>query len=229
MAISERVRRLLLSRSGGYCMNPTCNFDLFVHFNSGAVSSVEELAHVIAERNAGPRGDSSLPANQRDEYDNIIVLCPTCHRLVDKNVGQFPVELLRQWKQEHEETIERCFRVPRFASRIELAREVRDILRKNRIIFETYGPFSAAMNEPLTDAAVAWQRAVRSDVIPNNRLIYEVMYANRELLSASDLQTLERFKLHRDAFEYNHLSGDKIANAPVFPREMERLFENCDA
>jgi hypothetical protein len=79
MAISEKVKRLLLSRSGGYCGNPECHLDLFPFFEDKKITNFEELAHIIGQKIEGPRGNNLLPLEDRDEFDNIILLCPICH------------------------------------------------------------------------------------------------------------------------------------------------------
>lgn len=224
MAISERVRRLLLARSGGYCMRPECRCDLFPMFETGEITSVEELAHIVGQKADGPRGDHPLPLNQRDEYQNILVLCPTCHTIVDKNPEQFPDDLLLGWKAQHEEKITTCFGVPRYDARAQLNEAVLALMIQNRVTFETYGPFSAKWTDPLANAAAAWARAVRTQIIPNNRKILELAAANSGLMSADELAVIQAFRLHKEALEFNHLSGDKDANAPLFPREMNNIF-----
>ncbi len=79
MAITERTKRLLWARSGGFCQNPSCVRDLFVLFEDGSVSSIDELAHIIAQSVDGPRGHESAGPFDRDGHDNIAILCPSCH------------------------------------------------------------------------------------------------------------------------------------------------------
>ncbi|MCB9551939.1 MAG: hypothetical protein H6705_08655 [Myxococcales bacterium] len=47
-----------------------------------------------------------MAAADRDEADNLILLCPTHHTLIDKVPEQYPAELLRRWKAEHEAWVE---------------------------------------------------------------------------------------------------------------------------
>ncbi|MEJ2700336.1 MAG: HNH endonuclease signature motif containing protein, partial [Desulfuromonadales bacterium] len=131
MPINERVKRLLWSRSGGYCQNPGCQSDFFTFFENGEISSIEELAHMVARSSDGPRGQGAIPIGQRDEYENIILLCPSCHSLVDKNPTQFPEALLLQWKAVHEQKIKDVFVAPVFTSRGSLAARIHELLREN--------------------------------------------------------------------------------------------------
>lgn len=226
MSISNRVKRLLWSRSGGYCQNPACRRELFFFFENGEINSIEELAHIIGRSRQGPRGDEDLDATQRDEYKNIILLCPNCHTLVDKNPHQFPTEMLRHWKTEHDRKVRLAFVAPVMKTRGELGTKVHGLLRRNRQIFLTYGPHSKSSGEPLSDAASMWQHYIQTEIIPNNRRLAELLVANEHLLTKNELDVLERFLVHRDAFEYNHLSGDKFVSAPPFPTEMNSMLQD---
>jgi hypothetical protein len=223
MAISDRTKRLLWSRSGGYCQNPECHRDFFVFFQDGNISSLEELAHVIGQSNQGPRGKSDLSVTERDEYNNIILLCPNCHSLIDKNPLQFSVKTLQNWKQRHEEAIKLVFVVPVYGERQDLAQSVHKLLRINKVIFQQYGPHSLYAIDPFSDAVKDWKRHVLADVIPNNRKIANLLSVNEYLLTEDEKHILDMFTLHQQAFEYNHVSGDKTAYAPLFPKEMNNI------
>ena len=136
--IKERVKRLLWSRSGGYCQRPACNRDVFHFFEDGSVTSLEELAHVIAEKKDGPRGESPLTLDERNAFENLLVLCPYCHKLVDKNQVQFPETMLYEWKRNHERRILGLFRVPQVSTRAELRTLITPRLRRNLSVFSEY-------------------------------------------------------------------------------------------
>jgi hypothetical protein len=66
------------------------------------------LAHIVADRPDGPRGDPEYSDQLKASSSNIMLLCDAHHRLVDvEDVDRHPVDLLRRYKQEHEERIER--------------------------------------------------------------------------------------------------------------------------
>ncbi|OZD79384.1 hypothetical protein CH273_14280 [Rhodococcus sp. 05-339-2] len=65
-----------------------------------------EDAHIVAESPAGPRGDSPLTRAERNRYENLILLCNYHHQQIDSQPESFPVELLHQWKADHEEWVE---------------------------------------------------------------------------------------------------------------------------
>lgn len=74
MTISDKVKRKLLAASGGFCGNPNCHRNLFDFFETGEVKNIEELAHIIGQKENGSRGDDELPLSERDEFENIILL-----------------------------------------------------------------------------------------------------------------------------------------------------------
>jgi hypothetical protein len=225
MAIADRVKRQLWASSAGLCQNPACRDDLFRVFADGAITSIDELAHVIAQRSDGPRGNDQLPLSERDEFENVIVLCPSCHTLADKVPQHHPPELLRRWKRTHKEIVRRALLTPILKDRLELRSEVQPLLERNKGIFEAYGPHSRASINPLAEAAKQWRRLVLIEILPNNKKIAALLEINRHLLKAEEQATLRAFVVHAEALEYNHVSGDKNPVAPLFPNEMDSILE----
>lgn len=69
---------------------------------------VGEEAHIVAEEDDGPRGDPSTPIHERNAYPNLILMCPTHHRLIDKDHGRhYSVDQLQRMKADHEALVER--------------------------------------------------------------------------------------------------------------------------
>ncbi len=69
---------------------------------------IGEEAHIVAEEDNGPRGDPSMPVSERNAFSNLILLCPTHHRLIDKEHGRhYTVAILVQMKADHEALVER--------------------------------------------------------------------------------------------------------------------------
>jgi hypothetical protein len=216
--ISAAVKRALWAESAGYCANPDCHEDLIRLFENQSISSIDELAHIIAQSSAGPRGAGSAEGD-RDAFDNILVLCPTCHTLIDKNPDSYPPQLLRKWKHAHRTAIRAIFGKT-FENRELLREHLQNILRRNKALFDQYGPLSTAASNPLSDSAKMWRRVVVSDLLPNNREIIQSLSHNQKLLTPKDLEVVEAFRMHAEAFEFNHLSGDKFAEAPMFPKDI---------
>ena len=90
--------------SGNRCAFPDCDVDLVQASNAGGFVVGEE-AHIVAHSIDGPRGNSPLDSEQRDELSNLILLCPTHHSAVDSAPEQYPIEVLRRIKDDHEARI----------------------------------------------------------------------------------------------------------------------------
>jgi hypothetical protein len=79
---------------------------------------VGQMAHIVAHSDQGPRADPSYPPERRNLAENLILLCPTHHVLVDAQDSTYTVEELRGWKAAEE----RLVRGFRFDVEIERAR-----------------------------------------------------------------------------------------------------------
>ncbi|MFD6190343.1 HNH endonuclease signature motif containing protein [Streptomyces sp. NPDC060275] len=65
-----------------------------------------EEAHIRSARPDGPRYDSGYDDSKLDSYENLILLCPTHHTLIDKNSGAgFSVTKLEEMKASHEQVV----------------------------------------------------------------------------------------------------------------------------
>jgi hypothetical protein len=108
MAIREREQKKLLLRSGGRCAFQDCRRVLtFGSDATGGVAILGEMAHIVAERPDGPRGNSPLPIGERNKYENLILLCNVHHQLIDDKPQTYTVERLHQIKKDHEEWVEK--------------------------------------------------------------------------------------------------------------------------
>ncbi|MGA2440420.1 MAG: HNH endonuclease [Tepidisphaeraceae bacterium] len=108
MAIKEKDVKILWSRAAGRCSFPDCNRKLSEDKQSASESfPLGEQAHIVAEEDSGPRGQSNLTLEERNSYSNLVLMCPTHHTLVDKNPEDYPVERLHLIKSQHEIRIER--------------------------------------------------------------------------------------------------------------------------
>lgn len=106
MAVGMVDRKMLWGRSGGRCA--ICGVTLANITDLGHSSIIGEEAHIVAKEEDGPRGKSPLDGPRRDEYSNLILLCPTHHTEIDKvpsGVESYPVERLVEIKRAHEEKI----------------------------------------------------------------------------------------------------------------------------
>ena len=84
----------LFAESGGQCAK--CDLDLFP---DGKL--IAEICHIEAFSSGGPRYNSQLKkSNLENHYDNLIILCPSCHTEIDKKGNEltFSKERLIDYK-----------------------------------------------------------------------------------------------------------------------------------
>lgn len=62
---------------------------------------IGEIAHIKARNKKGPRYDAALSADEKDSLCNLVLLCPTCHTIVDKNPQIYSADLLIEIKEIH--------------------------------------------------------------------------------------------------------------------------------
>lgn len=101
----QKTIALLFGKSAGHCTicnRPVCHDKL-----SHQDISTAEKAHIIAFSDLGPRADKKLRKAERDQYDNLILLCSTCHTTIDTKIGEgvYTVDWLKTSKQNKENEI----------------------------------------------------------------------------------------------------------------------------
>lgn len=106
MAISARTRVMLASYSGNQCSMPNCGTPLTVEgVAGGAYSQRGEAAHIKGDNPGSARYDALQPDAERDAFENLIWVCPTCHKTIDDQPDRYPVEALIGYKCTHRESI----------------------------------------------------------------------------------------------------------------------------
>jgi hypothetical protein len=129
----------LFADSGGFCQKPDCLRPLFVDLPNQPVH-IAEIAHIFAATDGGPRSMANLSPAQRSDYQNLILLCPTSHTIIDKAPTDYPDTLIQEWKETHKARIAAAFEVVLCPDRVHLRQAIEPILAENRAIFELHGP-----------------------------------------------------------------------------------------
>ncbi|UTW47129.1 HNH endonuclease [Bacterioplanoides sp. SCSIO 12839] len=222
MAISEADGKLLWGRAAGVCSNPACRTDLTAILQGAESYNVGEMAHIIARSEDGPRGE---PGGGYNLYENLILLCPTCHRHIDKSPdGTFTADQLHQWKREHESAIRLRMSEVVYEELSDLKSEVAKLLMENHMIWEQYGPQSKiAREDPGSNAYKIWNFRKLDTVIPNNQKITNMIEANIKLLDADDYKVFLLFKNHATSFEANQYC--RVSSYALFPDEFSERFQ----
>lgn len=142
-----KTREILFGRSGNQCAYPECAKTLIsriedtseYHFNL-------HICHIRPVSEKGPRAETNSETEDLNSPDNLILLCPNHHKLLDDHPNRYPVEKLKKWKLEHEAKVESRYEIPnanplsRFQFLTELVdREIEkgiSTLRKSRFLKE---------------------------------------------------------------------------------------------
>lgn len=105
--ISDWVKLCLWAKAGGRCQYAGCNQPLYRDDVTQAEFNGAYIAHIVADKETGPRGDPVLSPLLASDLANLMLLCDVHHRLIDKNdVAGHPAGRLQAMKRMHEERIE---------------------------------------------------------------------------------------------------------------------------
>ena len=144
--IPEKIKFRLWAKSAGRCQYEGCNKRLWLDTLSKAEFNTAYIAHIIADKPDGPRGDLILSEKLKSEFSNLMLLCDEHHRLIDKeDVEGHPTERLQEMKKSHEQRIE----------------ILTDILPENQTHILLYGASIGKFESPLNykDSSLAVQRS----------------------------------------------------------------------
>lgn len=102
--IKDSVRKMLYANSGNVCAMYGCSNSL-IHANT---SNISEICHIEAVNEDGTRYNANLTDEYVNSYENLILLCPTCHSIVDNklNEGFYTVSYLKTMKKYHEQQVQ---------------------------------------------------------------------------------------------------------------------------
>ena len=104
---NNKVVLELWVKAGGRCEFKDCNKYLLEEEDTGDKARIQNIAHIVGRSIDGPRGNYPLDIGLRNGIDNIMLTCTNHHGLIDKKhlVKKYSVELLREYKKQHEDRI----------------------------------------------------------------------------------------------------------------------------
>lgn len=102
----KRELKFLWGRAAGRCSFPGCRIQLAPTADSApnGIFVIGEQAHIVAHSDdaTAPRSDPSYPKENRNKYENLILLCPNHHKTVDNDAVKYNPSRLREIKIQHE-------------------------------------------------------------------------------------------------------------------------------
>ncbi|MCY0389861.1 HNH endonuclease signature motif containing protein [Robbsia sp. Bb-Pol-6] len=224
-AIPIGTRLRLFSDASGHCQNPDC-LDVLFPAEMGGDKHIAEMAHVIPHGDTGPRyKDRPADDFDADTFENLVLLCPTCHTKIDKNPDAYPRHLLLDWKARHLAHLMLKQGIKAYDNRAQVRTAIAGILAENRAIWEKFAPEHGSDFEydPESGTAEAWNQRVRSVILPNHYRALAIVEANLRLATEDDRGTFAEYQEHVRGLSERHVCGVS-GRAIRFPDTMEGLF-----
>lgn len=224
-AIPTETRLRLFACSAGHCQRPECLAPLFPEELHG-FKHIAEMAHILPYGEAGPRSTEAPEGGyEADLFENLILLCPTCHTIIDKNPDAYPRQILLDWKETHLANIAAFQGVRSYESRSEARAGVIQKLDENKAIWKKFAPIDGSEFEfdPESDKAAIWEQRVKGVILPNHYTIKSIIQANYELLDEEERDIFSEYREHVRGLTNRHICG--IGGAIRFPEGMKDIFK----
>lgn len=224
---AEAPAPLLWANAAGRCSFTDCQCRLCTDdAGNSAPFTLGEMAHICGEKSGANRHDPSQTTEERDDYANLILLCPNHHTMIDKseNEKRYSVEVLQAMKSNHEKFVGERLHPHAFIDKRQVAERIFPLLKQNHDVFLAYGPHSEiARRNPESDAHGIWKSERLATIIPNNRIMAKLTAANAELFTADEQAIFKKFELH--ARSYEKWVNDEITYESVvrFPIDFDAL------
>lgn len=223
--IPQPTKLRLFFDSQGYCQNPDC-LTLLYPKRMGGDKHIAEMAHVIPHGEKGPRYEERPDKEyDPDAFENLILLCPTCHTIIDKDPAVFPRAVLIEWKEQHQMRVLASLGLKAFESREDVRATITHAMDENKAIWREYAPMDGAGFEvdPESDGAKHWDHRMRSIILPNHYRIQSIIELNLHLATDAERSTFADYKEHVRGLTERHVC-DMAGVAIRFPAAMEAIF-----
>ena len=102
-SISFATRDALWGKAAGCCQ--ICSAPLFEGGAYRTSGNYSNIAHIHAYSEDGPRFNEKLSENDRNSIENLMLLCPQCHKTVDDDEATYTADVLRSIKSKREEYV----------------------------------------------------------------------------------------------------------------------------
>ena len=191
--------KILFALSGNKCAYPECENTVIEPSTEKSDAIVfARICHIYAISVNGPRGKIGLTSAELNSPDNLILLCPNHHTVVDGQHETYPAKMLKEWKRQHEaKMIEKRFSTdlgnassnvsfyPHFPTEL-VDQKIKDeieILRKSRFFVEfDRTRFSLALARKLEEGELS----VGSDAVRSESLAWCVRLLCTEKLDKAE-------------------------------------------
>lgn len=223
--IPTETKLRLFSGAAGHCQRPDCLCPLFPA-EMGGDRHIAEMAHVIPHGDEGPRHSERPDGEfQADSFENLILLCPTCHTIVDKDPDGYSRSTMLSWKSNHFAALAHKQGIRTYEERGHARQALLATMAENKAIWNEFAPSDGSRFEfdPESEAARTWEQRVRGVILPNHFRIQAIVKANMYHLTEVERQTFAQYQEHVRGLSERHICG--VARAATrYPSAMDGVF-----
>lgn len=107
VSIPQKVQNQLWARAAGRCEFRGCNKILYTDDLTQLRDNLSVISHIIAYEKDGPRGHETLSDQLKTDISNLMLTCKDHGKIIDSKEYEekYSIELLREYKKEHEDRI----------------------------------------------------------------------------------------------------------------------------
>lgn len=223
--IPTETKLRLFSEAAGHCQRPDCLQPLFPA-EMGGDKHIAEMAHVIPHGDEGPRHEERPGGEfEADSFENLILLCPTCHTIVDKDAVGYSRATLLGWKNNHLTSLATRQGIRAYDERSQVREAVLAAFDENKVIWRKFAPLDGSSFEydPESEAAKTWVQRVRGVILPNHFRTQGIINANLHHLTRAERHTFAQYQEHVRGLSERHICG--VAGSAIrYPSEMDGIF-----
>ncbi len=223
--IPTELKLRLFSAAAGHCQRPDCLASLFPA-EMGGDKHIAEMAHVIPHGEYGPRREDRPTGKfEPDTFVNLVLLCPTCHTIVDKDPGSYPRNTMLEWKRSHLASLAHKHGTRAYDTRNEVRSAVAAAMEENKAVWKELAPVDGEAFEfdPESQSAKTWTRRMRSVILPNHFRIIAIIKANLHHATETEKEAFARYQEHVRGLSERHVC-DVSGNGIRYPTEMNGIF-----
>jgi hypothetical protein len=224
--IPTETKLRLFSAAAGHCQRPECLRPLFPA-EMGGDKHIAEMAHVIPHGDEGPRHrERPVGVFQADSFENLILLCPTCHTIVDKDPEGFSRGTLLGWKSNHLAALAHKQGIRAYQERGQVRQAVAAAMAENKAVWNEFAPSEGSRFEydPESETAKTWEQRVRGVILPNHFRIQAIVRANSHHMTDREQEAFAQYQEHVRGLSERHVCG--VAGAAIrYPAAMDGIFE----
>ena len=225
-AIPTETKLRLFSEAAGRCQRPAC-LRLLFPTEMGGDKHIAEMAHVIPSGETGPRHEERPSGDYEvDSFENLILLCPSCHAIIDKNPAGFSRSMLLGWKRNHQVAVDHTQGIRTYKNRSQVREAFIAAMEENKAIWHSYAPSDGSYFEydPESESSKNWDQRMRIVILPNHFLIQSIIKANIGLMTEAERQIFAQYQEHVRGLAERHLC-DLPGGAIRYPTGMNGVFE----